>query len=163
MATAITAFLAHLDQAGRSPHTSRAYASDLSQLRAAVPPTLPELTPTVLRTFFATQSELAASTRARRQASVASFCAWAFREELLDADPMGRVIRIRSEPPPPRGFTPAQVKALLAAIPISQLRDRVLFTLLATTGLRVGEALSLHVEDLQMQRDDERLSLDPPP
>lgn len=105
------------------------------------------------------QAELATSTRARRRASVASFCAWAFREQLLDADPMGRVARIRSKPPPPGGFTPPQVQALLAAIPTSRLRDRVLFTLLANTGLRVGEALGLHVEDLQLQRDDERLSV----
>jgi len=159
LASAITSFLADLEQAGRSPHTRRAYASDLAQLLAAVPPTLPQLTPAALRTFFATQTDLAASTRARRHASVASFCAWAFREELLDADPVGRVARIRNEPPPPRGFTPSQVQALLAAIPTSRLRDRVLFTLLATTGLRVGEALGLHVEDLQLQRNDERLSV----
>ncbi len=78
---------------GRSPHTRRAYASDLAQLLAAVPPALSQLTPAVLRTFSASQAQLATSTstRARRQASVASFCAWAFREELLDADPMGRV------------------------------------------------------------------------
>ncbi len=43
VATAITAFLADLEQAGRSPHTRRAYASELTQLLAAVPPTLPEL------------------------------------------------------------------------------------------------------------------------
>jgi len=35
----------------------------------------------------------------------------------------------------------------------------VLFTLLATTGLRVEEALGLHVENLQLQRDDDRLSV----
>lgn len=159
LAAAITAFLADLEQAGRSPHTRRAYASDLAQLLAVVPPTLADLTPVALRTFFATQAELATSTRARRQASVASFCAWAFREELLNADPMGCVARLRSEPPPPRGFTPTQVQALLAAIPTSRLRDRVLFTLLATTGLRIGEALGLHVEDLRLGRDDERLSV----
>ncbi len=159
LASAITAFLADLEQAGRGPHTRRAYASDLAQLAAIVPPTLADLTPAALRTFFATQAGLATSTRARRQASVASFCAWAFREELLEADPMGRVARLRSEPPPPRGFTPTEVQALLAAIPTNRLRDRVLFTLLATTGLRVGEALGLHVEDLMLHRDDERLSV----
>jgi len=155
VAAAIAAFLADLEQAGRSPHARRAYAFDLGQLLAAVPPTLQELTPVALRTFFASQADLATSTRARRQASVASFCAWAFREELLDAEPMGRAARIRSEPPPQSGFTRTQVQALLAAIPTSRLRDRMLFTLLASTGLRVGEALGLHVEDLQLQRDNE--------
>jgi site-specific recombinase XerD len=157
--TASSAFLVNLEQAGRSPHTRRAYASDLAQLVAATTVTLPELTPEVLRNFFASQDQLAVSTRARRQASVASFCAWAYREGLLASDPMGRVMRIRTEQPPPRGFTPAQVTALLAAIPTDRLRDRVLFTLMATTGLRIGEALSLHIDDIQLQRDDERLTV----
>ncbi|MCW2601287.1 MAG: integrase [Frankiales bacterium] len=123
------------------------------------PDRLADLTPDVLRTFFASQADLAASTRARRQASVASFCAWAYREGLLASDPMGRVLRIRIEQPPPRGFTPGQVTALLAAIPTGRLRDRMLFTLLATTGLRVGEALRLGVDDLHLARDDERLTV----
>jgi len=53
VAAAIAAFLADLEQAGRSPHARRAYAFDLGQLLAAVPPTLQELTPVALRTFFA--------------------------------------------------------------------------------------------------------------
>lgn len=156
---AIEGFLADLEQAGRSPHTRRAYASDLAQLASSAPAELSALTPEVLRGFFAAQSELATSTKARRQACVASFCAWAYREGLLASDPMGRVMRIRTEQPPPRGFTPAQVTALLAAIPAGRVRDRVLFTLLATTGLRVGEALSLHVEDLRLSRDDEHITV----
>jgi len=37
----ITAFLADLERAGRSPHTRRAYASGLAQLLAAAPPISP--------------------------------------------------------------------------------------------------------------------------
>ncbi len=39
------------------------------------------------------------------------------------------------------------------------MRDRLLLTLLAATGPRVGEALALHVEDVDLTRDDERLSV----
>jgi len=99
------------------------------------------------------------ATRARRQASVASFTAWAFREELLNIDPMGRGARVKLDPPLPRGLTPPQVAAVLTVIPKDRVRDRVLFTLLATTGLRVGEALGLHVEDVSLHRDDERVSV----
>jgi integrase/recombinase XerD len=159
LSTVITGFLADLEQAGRSRHTRRAYASDLAQLTAMAPERVADLTPEVLRLFFSSQAHLAASTRARRQASVASFSAWAYREGLLVSDPMGRVLRIRTEQPPPRGFTPGQVSAFLAAVPASRLRDRLLFTLLATTGLRVGEALGLDVDDLHLDRDDERLTV----
>ena len=43
-------------------------------------------------------------------------------------------------------------EAILAAIPPHQKRDRLLFRLILETGLRVGEALGLHVEDLQPGR-----------
>ena len=155
---AVEAFLLDLAQAGRSAHTLRAYGGDLARLSVQAPH-LSDLTPVLLRAFFASMGHLAPTTRARRQASVASFTKWCFCEELLDADPMGRVARVRQEPPLPRGVTPAQVAALLAVIPVPRLRDRLLFRLLATTGLRVGEALALHVEDIHLERDDERLSV----
>lgn len=157
-AEVVQAFLTDLEQAGRSVHTRRAYASDLALL-VDVAPATDTITPTVLRSLFTGMAHLAPSTRARRQASVASFTAWAFREELLDTDPMGRVARVTLDPPLPRGLTPAQVSALLASIPQARLRDRVLFALLATTGVRVGEALGAHVEDLTLDRDDERLTV----
>lgn len=155
---AVEAFLLDLAQAGRSDHTLRAYRGDLARVAAAAPH-LGDLSPTLLRAFFGSMSGLAPTTRARRQAAVASFTRWCFRDGLLDADPMGRVARLRQEPPLPRGVTSTQVDALLRAIPPHRLRDRLLFRLLATTGLRVGEALALHVEDCHLERDDERLSV----
>ena len=159
LSSGIADFLADLKQAGCSRHTRRAYACDLAQLTEAAPERVADLTPEILRSFFASQADLASSTRARRQASFTSFCAWAYREGLLASDPMGRVLRIRTEQPPPRGFTPGQVSALLASIPPARLRDKVLFTLLATTGLRVGEALGRDIDDLHLARDDERLTV----
>lgn len=155
---AVAAFLADFEQAGRSANTIRAYRGDLALLTARVPH-LVELDAGALRDLFLSFGHLAATTRARRQASVASFTGWAFREGLLPADPMGRVARVRQEPPLPRGLTPAQTLGLLEAIPRHRLRDRLLFRLLATTGLRIGEALGLHVEDCHLERDDERLSV----
>ncbi len=72
---------------------------------------------------------------------------------------MGRVARVKQESPLPRGLSPEQVAALLAAIPRHRTRDRLLLHLLATTGLRVGEALGLHVEDVDLSRDDERVAV----
>lgn len=158
-ADAVAGFLADLEQAGRSAATRQAYGSDLRLLIAHCPPVLAQVTPASLRTLFASMAHLAPSTRARRQSSAAAFFGWAYREELIDADPMGRVARVRAEPPLPRGLTPTQTAALLGAIPTSRLRDRTLFRLLATTGLRIGEALALHVEDLSLERDDERVQV----
>jgi integrase/recombinase XerD len=51
------------------------------------------------------------------------------------------------------------VEAVLRAIPKTRDRDRVLFLLLYTTGMRVGEALAIEVDDLDLRRDDEHVTV----
>lgn len=51
------------------------------------------------------------------------------------------------------------MEKILAAIPRSRARDRLLLRLLTETGLRVGEALGVHVDDLDLSVDDERISV----
>jgi len=56
----------------------------------------------------------------------------------------------------PRPLTVEQTSQILRAIPPAQLRDRLLFTILRDTGVRVGEALSLRWEDLRLVEGDEQ-------
>ncbi len=70
---------------------------------------------------------------------------------------MAKLDRVRLAPPPPRGVGKETVAKVLAAIPVTQSRDRLLFRLIAETGLRVSEALGLYVEDLDLTPDDEHL------
>ncbi|MEJ7638697.1 MAG: tyrosine-type recombinase/integrase, partial [Singulisphaera sp.] len=93
--------------------------------------------------------------RARKQAALASFLSWAHRRGLIVSDPMATIERVRRDPPRPRSLTREQVETVLAAIPPSHRRDRLLFRLIFETGLRVSEALGLHVEDLDLTADDE--------
>ena len=72
---------------------------------------------------------------------------------------MDTIERVRRDPPRPRSLTREQVEAVLTTIPATQQRDRLLFRLIFETGLRVGEALGLHVEDLDLTADDERLNV----
>jgi len=72
---------------------------------------------------------------------------------------MARIERVRVPAPMPRGLAAGQVQEILAAIPRAQERDRLLFGLIASTGLRAGEALSLYVEDLDLTTDDEHISV----
>jgi integrase/recombinase XerD len=72
---------------------------------------------------------------------------------------MGRVERIKLAPPAPRGVGRAAVEAILAVIPPTGRRDRLLFRLIFETGLRVGEALALFVEDLDLTFDDEHFQV----
>jgi integrase len=70
---------------------------------------------------------------------------------------MGKVERVRFDEPAPRGLGRDLVEKALKVIPLTKKRDRLLFRLIYETGLRVGEALSLHVEDLDLTQDDERI------
>jgi site-specific recombinase XerD len=151
----IAAFLADLGQANHSSHTLRAYAGDLAQFAAF--PADAAITAETLRAFWLSLAHLAPATRARKQACLARFFTWAYRHDLLAANPMEKIDRVKREPPLPRGLAREKVEAILAAMPPRQQRDRLLFRLILEIGLRVGEALGLHVEDLILTPDDERI------
>lgn len=150
-------FLADLRQANHSPHTVRAYAGDLAQFTAFLAERGEGITVDSLRAFWHAIADRAPATRARKQACLSRFLAWAFRHGFVPANPMEMVDRVRREPPVPRGVARAVVDKVVAAIPGEEKRDRLLFTLLAETGLRIGEALALHVEDMRLDPDDEHL------
>ncbi|MDQ2806409.1 MAG: tyrosine-type recombinase/integrase, partial [Chloroflexota bacterium] len=150
-------FLLDLAQAQRSLHTRRAYASDLAQFAATSPGPLTGITPTLLRAFFLTLETRQPTTRARQQATLASFFAWAYRQDLLAHNPMTQIQRVQPAVPLPRAIARPQVEAICAAIPRADQRDRVLFRLLVETGLRIGEALGLEVGAVDRTRDDEHL------
>src|SRR5712691_8903534 len=155
----VITFLADLAHANQSPHTCRAYKTDLTQLCAFYQGPIQTITAEVLRTFFDTHSHLRPATRARKQAAVARFLTWAERQDLLDANPMHKIDRVKLDPPQPRGVERDQIERIFKAIPASHLRDRLFFRLLTETGLRVSEGLSLYVEDLDLSLDNEHLTV----
>ena len=155
----VTDFLAELAHTNRSRHTCRAYATDLAQFSAFYRGTVGGITAEVIRGFGATLQRLGPASRARKQAALASFLGWARRQGHLASDPMASVARVRPDPPRPRSLGRGPVEAILKVIPAAQRRDRLLFRLIFETGLRVSEALGVHLEDLDLATDDEHLSL----
>src|SRR2546429_9401885 len=123
----VTTFLADLAHANHSPHTCRAYATDLIQLCAFHQGSIQTVTADVLRAFFEIHAQLRPATRARKQAAVARFLTWAEQQELLD--------RVKLDPPQPRGVERSQIERILTAIPAECLRDRLFFRLLSEAGL----------------------------
>jgi integrase/recombinase XerD len=114
-----------------------------------------ELGVQVLREFLATRASLSAASRARTHAALAGFLGWCYRHEHITADPIARIQRVCVAAPAPRGLAAGQVQKILDVILRARERDRLLFTLIASTGLRAGEALGIHVEDLDLRTDDE--------
>ncbi len=71
---------------------------------------------------------------------------WAYRQDLLPADPTAKLEAIPIGKRHPGLLTEKQVEAILDAIPPQNLRNRLLLTLLYETGMRVGEVLDLQVQ-----------------
>src|SRR5258707_1454561 len=95
----VATFLADLAHANHSPHTCRAYATDLTQLCAFHQGSIQTITADVLRAFFERHAHLRPATRARKQAAVARFLTWAEQQELLDNNPMRKIDRVKLDPP----------------------------------------------------------------
>lgn len=95
------------------------------------------------------ERRLAVSTVRRRVAVVHQFFLWAVDEGLLRDNPASRMRRPRSHIPPPRvRLSPNDMAALLQAGHAHSARAAVLVSLLLLYGCRIGEVLSLDVEDV---------------
>lgn len=138
-----------------SPHTLRAYESDLAgfvgfAFRAKAGPA--DWDRPFLRRYLAILGEgtKARNTLLRKRASLRSFLKFLHREKFLASDPSSDLPSPKKERRLPGVLSEDQVRALLtppAAGP-SSARDRALLELLYSAGLRAGELASLDVEDV---------------
>lgn len=143
----------------RSPATLRAYRADLRHLLGWLNATGETLSGPGLGAYFAAHPQWAPSTRNRKQTAVERFCRWLVQREVLGRDPTLHLERPSLPPPHPRGLRREEIERIFAAIPAGQARDALLFRLVYETGLRIGEALGAHVEDLDLTRGDEHLTV----
>lgn len=161
---AVDRFLAYLgDQRHASPQTVRAYESDLAQFGAflarehgAGAARGPEgIDALAVRGFVAQlhHAGLDKSSIARKLSTVRSFLNHAVRERRIETNPAAAVPTPRIARKLPKDLTVDEVFALLDGIQGSDacaLRDRAILEFLYATGLRVGELVSLDVEDLDV-------------
>ncbi len=158
----VTEFLVMLETSNRSQHTRSTYTSDLYAYitfcqRVGESGISTAESVNTLRSYFATLTHLAPATRAHKQAALASFFRWAYKNDLLEANPMEKIERVKLQAASPRGVGRKLVEAVLAVIPTAKVRDRLLFHLIFETGLRVGEALAIYIEDIDLTLDDEHI------
>lgn len=153
----LSAFLADLELAGKSHHTLVNYRCDLQGFFRWFKKPCTATCPDDLRGYFHTVKHLSPASVARKQASLKRFFQWCIQQELMARNPMDRIERIRPPEKLPRPLEEATVRRILDAIPPQALRDRLLFTLILETGLRVSEALNIYVEDLMLAPDDEKI------
>jgi len=161
----LKSFLAYLAlNRNVSPHTVRAYESDLSQFLAyaasAAGFKLLELQPTaldraVIRGFLAEMHAAGQSraTAARKLAAVRTFLHYLRRENLIQGDPGSLVATPKREVRMPAHLTEDEMTALLAAPLADQplgRRDRAILELFYASGLRLSELAGLDVSDVNL-------------
>ena len=78
-----------------------------------------------------------------------AFLHFLMEQEVISGSLLKRRIKLKLPEVLPRAMNPADVKKLLSVI--DDIRDRALILLLLRTGMRIGEALGLRLNDLDIQ------------
>ena len=161
----ILAFLEHLRvERNASPHTLRCYQNDLAIYQAflgggegadPVDPTAAD--GRKLRDYSAWLGGqgFAATTIARRLASLRSFFRYQRRQGVVRSDPVAGLRNPRQPKRLPRLLRADDVIRLLDAIPTDDpagVRDRAMFEVLYGGGLRVGELVGLDLDDIDEEQ-----------
>ena len=172
---AIERFDLHLRaERGLSPHTARAYLSDLRQFAEGIGAKQPSaLRPDDVRRFLADRhARDAAASLGRKLAALRAFFRFLLREGVLAADPSAGIPAPRTPRRLPRPLAvddchvlmttlaPLAARApdgALASESSAELRDCALAELLYGAGLRVGELVALDVRDVDLTRGEVRV------
>lgn len=150
------------NEKGSSVHTIRAYQEDLTQfgeyLKAQGIP-LEQLEYHHLRYYMASmqqKQQLKKTTLSRKTSTLKSFCKFLHREGLLEHNPADLLSTPKKEKRLPTVINEVDMTAFLddflAGEEPLQLRNKAIFELLYSSGLRVSELVQLDVENVQKQK-----------
>ena len=167
---ALDRFVLQLEANGRSPHTIGQYRRHVRLLASWLrQPHIEKVTHEVLARFLA--SPVA---RARRggghkkpttsnalRTSLRVFFAYCEHAGYSQGNPARMIQRARCGAPHPRALSEQERERLLAALAAGSgpeaERDRVLFRMMLMTGVRIGSALSLDIDDVDLEQGELRL------
>src|SRR5688500_7964769 len=164
-ADALRLFDADLRRRGAAERTRREYGSDLGQFARwawdhGLPPTA--ITYPWLRRWAAgvSQTGVAASTLARKLASLRSFFRTLVEHDDIGANPADLLPAPKQPQRLPRTMTQTEVAGLLERIPATtplELRDRAMLELAYACGLRAEEIVDLDVESIEFDAEQVRV------
>ena len=163
---ALAAFDTRLRTRGMAEKTRRAYGTDLGQLAewSATRGLAPlEVGARELRLFAAVVSERGASkaTVARKIAAIRAFYGAMMELGRIGANPGDLVASPRRASDLPHILKPAEAGAMLDSIPVGtplEMRDRAIFELAYSAGLRAEELVNLDVSDLNQDAEELRVT-----
>ena len=152
-----------------SPHTLKAYAGDLYSFahwsrhrRASAALTTNQISSWHL--YMDTQ-DFAATTIKRRLAALKAFCKWSEREDIVSVNPFKNLeVSIRLPRRLPRNLNRQDLRQLLQQIKqaaestsVTQLLVPLVVELILTTGIRIGEACAIALDDLDVENQTVRI------
>ena len=138
-----------------SPNTYRNFRSDLRRFcRAFGKRPVSSIAPQEIRNYLdglttRTDEPVSPETHNRHFGTLANLFSWLVRQGEAEVNPMAFLERRRLGDRLPRPMTPEQIETFFSRI--KDLRDRALFSLLYRSGLRIEEALSLDVGDVNFE------------
>lgn len=153
-------FLQDLQEKGRSPRTLRAYEFDWLQFATwytevnQEPFTLERLAAMDVQDYltWGQQQSLKATTLNRRLAWLKQYVTWGAEQKVVDPDMRRRIKAIpiqRKQQLAPRSLSPREARKLLKEVKVrGNSRDEAIISILLYTGLRVGELVSLTMDDV---------------
>jgi integrase/recombinase XerC len=145
-----------------SPHTRRAYLSDVRQLANGCGRPVDEVSVADLRGWLAElHGRTSPATQGRKLASLRSFFRYLLRDGRVPRDPTVGLPAPKTPKRPPRPLPVDDCHVLVTAGQprggekppgeLRRLRDRALAELLYGTGIRVGELVALDVRDIDLR------------
>jgi integrase/recombinase XerC len=161
-------YVAELRRRGASSHTLRNYASDLEQLsdfltggdaqRSEAPADIATVDTVVLREWMASlyEAKLTPVTIRRKLAAVRSLFKFLQQEQVLQHNPAMRIRTPKAPKRLPDVMSAEMTNDMLDAVPekidrnSSKERDLAFLELLYGCGIRVGELVSIDVEDIDV-------------
>ncbi len=155
-----------LIQRGYSPNTVKAYLFDLthffSHLTLSDTPTVTTVTKQAIRGYLASLSIIHNGhpanmivTRARKLASIKSFCGYLSKEGIIPLDPANEIDVPHIPEKEPCYLTKLEYQRLLRTVqkhaqPSNLARDYAMISLLLSSGIRVSELTSLTLPNLNL-------------
>lgn len=160
----INEFLEYLQtQKNASANTIMAYRNDLTQFAEFLNSTLPadatwiEVTADTVSAYVErlAQQNYTSSTTARKIAALKTLCHWLNQRGVIQDDPTLHLRSPRVEKRAPRLLAEDEVNRLFEVAskmpPPRSVRDRALLEVIYSTGMRVSEAISLRLSDVDFE------------
>ncbi|MBN1610366.1 MAG: tyrosine-type recombinase/integrase [Polyangiaceae bacterium] len=153
---AIESFLTDLEISNRAARTIVEYRKTLQLYMLETGDFSLDVSPDTLRRWIRMQKDRGCKPRtlAGRMTVLSGFFDFAVNEGLMTKNPVKALPRIKTPEVLPRALTQDETRLLFAAIDAREgevgRRDQLLFRLMYLVGLRVSEAVSLRVEDINL-------------